>query len=242
MGTSKPHWPLLIRPHLEWSRNDDLLSFSLGDLGQSFPALIGHGITNQTASVFQAMADLTKVINAHCRGVKVISNMPAFIHRRNAVQHRLMSLPSGNEIESGEIRSTRMYDAIRNAAMIYSAAVTFPLPPLQGIFRKLANRLRFIAEESKSDAFWPQFPKTLLWVLTLGGIAAFDTADRAWYVRNLAVVSASLNTIEWSNVVEGLKSHLWLESACDDSGRCLWVEVSRERAFLDGLEEDGNKS
>ena len=79
MGASKPHWPMITRPHLEWSRNDNLPSFSLKDLGQSFPALVNHGITDQAASLFQEMADLTKVIDAHCRGVKVISNMPAFI-------------------------------------------------------------------------------------------------------------------------------------------------------------------
>lgn len=115
--------------------------------------------------------------------------------------------------------------------MIFSAAVTFPLPPLTGIFRKFAVALRAILEESKSEPCWELYPKTLLWILVLGGVAATGTPDRAWYVQNISWVSGALGFSEWEEVAEELESYLWLESVCDAGGRLLWAEVMSYRTI-----------
>ena len=171
------------------------------------------------------MADLTIAIDGHCCGVNPISNMALFIDHRNAVQHSLMSLMRGEELEHGEISSVCLYESVRHAAIIYSAAVTFPLPPHTGIFRRLATRLQGILEESKGDACWQLCPRVLLWVLTLGGIASNDTAHKDWYVQNLVAVSAALKLSAWDEVAEELGNYLWLESACSAAGRLLWIDV-----------------
>jgi hypothetical protein len=201
------------------------MNFPLKKLGQGFQDLLAFGINEAAASVLQDMADLTIVIDLHCRGIRPISDMTVLIDKRNAVQHSLMSLTRGDELNYGEVNSVCLYESVRHAAIIYSAAVTFPLPPLTGIFRNLATLLKMTMEESKLDPCWQLCPKVLLWILILGGIAATDTVERSWYVQNLAAVSDALELSEWEEVTEELRNYLWLESGCDAGGRMLWIEV-----------------
>jgi hypothetical protein len=196
--------------------------------------LVPLGINNDAANVFQSMVDLTLVIDSHCRGINPITDFKVFIEKRNAIQHSLMSLPTGDELEDGEISSVCLYESIRHTAIIYSVAVTFPLPPVSGIFRKLAGSLKDILEKSKLDPCWLLCPKTLLWMLILGGIAASETTDRAWYVQNLAALSIALNLTEWKDVAEEAENYLWLESACDAGGSSLWNEVKNEMLLNGG--------
>lgn len=225
----KPHWPLLRRA----ITTDDAHSVSPRNLGQAFQTLVSFGININAANVLQSMVDLTFNIESHCRGINLISDLKVFIEKRNAIQHSLMSLPTGDELEYGEISSVCLYESIRHAAIIYSVAVTFPLPPVSGIFRKLAGSLKDILEKSKLDPCWQLYPKTLLWMLILGGIAASETTHRAWYVRNLAALSSALDLTEWKDIAEEAENYLWLESACDAGGSSLWDEVKNER-LLDG--------
>lgn len=194
-------------------------------LGQGFQDLIHCGINEKAASVLSDMADLTSVIDEHCRGSKLISDITILIDHRNTVQHNLLSLPEADELGEGEVTSRCLYDAIRIAAVIYSAAVIFPLPPLTGIFRKFECELKAIIEESKPDPCWRLYPKVLLWILILGGISATGTPERCWYIQNLSTVSSALKLSEWEDVAEELEKYLWLESACDSGGRLLWMEV-----------------
>jgi hypothetical protein len=153
-----------------------------------------------------------------------------------------MSLPTGDELEYGEVSSVCLYESIRHAAIIYSVAVTFPLPPISGIFRKLAGKLKDILENSKLDPCWQLCPKTLLWILILGGIAASETKDRRWYVWNLATLSSAMNLTEWEDVAEEVENHLWLESACDNGGRSLWNEVKNEGLLVEMALENSQAS
>jgi len=226
----KPHWPLLKRT---LSTGEicipEILKVPLRRLGQGFDDMIPSGLNETAHSVIQALAELTIIIDCHCRGVTIIADLTQFIDKRNAVQHQLMSLPSGDTLTPEEVKSTSLYESIRLATMIYSAAVTFPLPPLTGIFHRLACLLREVLEKSKFDSCWQSSSKALLWMLVLGGIAASGTNERSWYVQNLLTVSTALALSEWAQVSIELGSHLWLESACDSAGRNLWMEVMNLR-------------
>lgn len=207
-------------------------------LGQAFQTLIVFGITDDAANILQALADLTVVIECFCREIAPVPELSTVIDRRNFVQHALLSLPTADELESGEVGSVHLYEAVRYAALIYSVAVTFPLPPMTGVYDKLTARLKSVLEESKLDLCWKLYPKTLLWVLTLGGIASSVTVHRSWYVRTLSVISAALNISTWDEVVEEMGQYLWLERACDAGGRKLWLDVIRERHLNKNFEEE----
>ena len=175
------------------------------------------------------MAELTTIIDRHCRGSHCIPNIAVLIDHRNNIQHHLLSLPKGDELMPGEVRSTTLYESIRLAAIIYSAAVTFPLPPLTGIFKKSSASLKAIVGELMHENHRQPCPKILLWILVLGGIAASGTEHRVWYVKKLAAVPGALTFCQWDDVVVEMENWLWLRSACNEGGSSLWVEVMNER-------------
>lgn len=230
-ATQKIHEPLF--PFLErWKHDREeeagkrlFIDFQHRRLGSNFQDLTSSGLTAFAVSIFQAMANLTLEIDLHQHGVKTISDMELFIDNRNAIQHRLMSLQGGDELLSEEVSSPLIYESMRLVGIIYSAAVTFPMPPYQGIFRRLTSRLKPILEESRVDPCWQTDPNSLLWVLIIAGIAALDSEERNWYVQTLADVSRSLNLWDWSDVVTRMSPYLWLGSACGSGGRLLWSEV-----------------
>ncbi|KAH8800220.1 hypothetical protein F5884DRAFT_546946 [Xylogone sp. PMI_703] len=228
-GLSKPYWPLLARIMPAAYEAPD---FPPKTISKQFLELQTLGISNEATAIFQAIADLTVVIDHHCRGINFISDINVFVRQRNTLQYRLMSLPKGEELEYGEVQSVCLYESIRHAAILFSAAVTFPLPPHSGIFHTLAARLRAIMEESRDDLCWQLYPETLLWILVLGGIAASGTAHRDWYVQNLNAVSTALKVFEWEEAEKMLSEFLWLKSACETGGRALWLEVVNDRAVL----------
>jgi hypothetical protein len=235
---SKPYWPLLDRTaKVDTSRGSELLCCPLKSLGKGFQALKIFGISDDLACVLQALADLTVVIECYCRGIAPVPDLSMVIDRRNFVQHALLSLPSADELDF-IVSSVTLYESIRYTAIIYSVAVTFPLPPMTGIYDKLTTLLKSVLEESKLDLCWGMYPQTLLWILTLGGIASSVTAHRRWYVRSLAAISAALNISRWEDVIEEIEKYLWLERACDVGGRKLWLEVSRERCLDNNFEEE----
>jgi hypothetical protein len=237
---SKPYWPLLDRTvKIGASNGNKVIYYPLKSLGQGFKALKEFGITGDAANTLQALADLTVFTECYSRGIAPVSDLSEVIDRRNFVQHSLLSLPTADELDFADVSSARLYDAIRYSALIYSIAVTFPLPPMTGIYDKLTARLKSVLQESRLDRYWKLYPKTLLWVLTLGGIASAVTTYRSWYVQTLAGISAALNIWRWDEVVEEMGQYLWLERACDAGGRKLWLEVTRERC-LDSSFEDGD--
>jgi hypothetical protein len=231
-GFCKPYWPLLVRNTINLTQN--IPNALVMGIGRGFQDLLAFGINDSAVTVFQAMIDLSVVIDHHCRGIRPIVDIVDLIDTRNAIQHSLMSLPTGDELEYGQVSSVCLYESIRHTAIIYSAAVTFPLPPSTGIFRTATTRLQNILDESKSDPCWQLCPDVILWILVLGGIASFGIKERGWFVQNLAAVSAALNLSEWEQVVEKLENYLWLGSACDTGGQLLWAEVLADRTSLGG--------
>ncbi|KUJ19512.1 uncharacterized protein LY89DRAFT_780437 [Mollisia scopiformis] len=226
----KPHWPLLNRTlTVDDIYIPEILKVPLKRLGEGFQELVPSAITDQFLSAIGAIVNLTVMIDCHCQGTKPIVDLAQYIDRRNAVQHQLLSLPFGEELVSGEIRSTSIYESIRLATLIYSAAVTFPLPALTGIFHQLASTLRTVLEKSRADPHWRYSSKALVWILALGGITAAGSNDRSWYAQNLSTVSSAMKISTWNELSMELERFLWLRSACDSAGQALWMEVKSLR-------------
>lgn len=223
---SKPHFPVLkAAQNLPPLNIEESLRLPWRKLGTAFESLISIGINERASDVLQDMANLAIVIDGHCRGARPIADMGMFIYRRNALQHRLMSLSTGDELNAGEVGYPNFYEAIRLAMVIFSAAVTFPLPPLSGIFPKLARNLVGVLEMSELESYKQRYPKSILWVLIMGGISAIGTEDRPWYIDSLREVARELGFWEWDDIAREMEAFLWLSSACDSGGSSLWAEV-----------------
>lgn len=207
---------------------NDSIRHPLPLLASRFPPLLHFGITPSFSRVLHEIANMTAIIDCHTRGTLPIGDFTAFIDRRNTLQHRLMSLPPSQDLQGEEVASPALYEAIRSTAILYSGAVTFPLPPLSGHFQRLVQILQPLLEQSKFDPCWLHSPETLLWILVLGGIAATDmrTGEKQWFVRNIVIVARILELSKWEQVAEVLGGFLWLDSACEAGGRLLWAEVA----------------
>lgn len=162
------------------------------------------------------------------------------IHWRNAIHHRLLSLARRAE-RIGMSRESIVYEACRIATLIYSNMVIFPLPVCSGVSGRLATQMRRALEAGDEVSAWEDEPFTLLWLTTMGGLAASTdgdegnaaaavAADRSWFIRRLKFLSAEVlqgSITSWAQCSDILESFLWWHHVCDDPGRFLWDDMSR---------------
>jgi hypothetical protein len=230
---SKPYFPPLNRgAEIYTSYNIAMLDFR-SPLGQGFLELDPSSTTPDLLDVLRAMSNLTIDIESYCQGAPATSDLATIIDKRNKIQHLLLSLPTYEELSSFLVDSPSLYEPIRLTSLIYSLAVVIPLPPSRSPHQQLATLLQSILVQPHASACWEESPSLVLWCLILGGIAAFGTDCRNWYIQNIMALSARMGLYSWLDVASEMRRYLWLESACDVGGRELWMEVSlAQRRFF----------
>jgi hypothetical protein len=205
---------------------------SLPDLGNEEPefwsgfrGLAPLGLSEQALSVFRDMRGYSALLEKYCCGETWIYTRMEVIDMRNAVQHGLVSLPIGSDLGDVTMQQAGVYECCRLTALLYACAVTFPLPASVGWDRNLLHGIRQTLENLSLES-WPVYPSDFhLWVLILGGIAAFQKAERSWFVDKLRSLAWRKGLAEWSQVLPILKSFLWMDMACGAGGMSLWDEV-----------------
>jgi len=76
--------------------------------------------------------------------------------------------------------------------------------------------------------------RIVLWILYVGGAAAENKSERAWFVTHLSYFSDSLQIDSWENLREILQSFLW-PLDWEQCGILLWEEVDKDRASINLL-------
>ncbi|KAI9372116.1 hypothetical protein BJX61DRAFT_553188 [Aspergillus egyptiacus] len=124
-----------------------------------------------------------------------------------------------------------VYETARLACFIYSVGVILPLPAQSTPITKLADHLYNTLRVSTHLTIWtaPQAQVTLLWILTLGGIAATHTPHRAWYVDMLVRVVEHNNIASYEDLKHYLSLLAWYPAACEKPGVALWADIQRVR-------------
>ena len=142
--------------------------------------------------------------------------------QRNLIQYHLMSFPPARSLTG----ANPFYEVCRISAIIYSVGVTFPLPGAGAPFASLARTLKTELQVLGPCCDWPSLDANILvWLLTLGGIAATGLSERKWFVVALARQARRALLCQWQELKQALKATLWLDSACDRAGEQLWTEV-----------------
>lgn len=150
------------------------------------------------------------------------------IHWRNAIHHKLVSLPRAIGLPS---RDSVLYEACRLATLIYSNLVIFPLPACSGVQSRLAVQIRRVLDSCGVYSCWVEEPLTMLWLTTMGGIAATDEVDRLWHVGRLRLICFEIlqgSIPTWQACTEVLETYLWWHHVCDEPGRLLWAKMPVE--------------
>jgi hypothetical protein len=207
----------------------DQLGLGRTDLEHRFILLFKIGFSAEMVEVFQAMKAYTSIIEKYQDGSTTEPDLFRICNQRNFVQHRLLSLLPARNLDQDFRTSYPVYEICRLAGLIFGVGIIFPLPaqtaPLPTLVKLLQAELQEFNLES--DWWFPDAVGVLIWVLTLGGIAATGLPNRTWFVAALGRVSARSGLARWRDLKPVLDQILWLDSACDFGGQQLWEEVDR---------------
>ncbi|KAJ5457482.1 hypothetical protein N7475_008870 [Penicillium sp. IBT 31633x] len=211
----------------------ELLGFSSSDVDQGFGRLQGMGVTRQMAEAFQAVHTYIEIIRANPTSTKDVSLLA---DQRNLTQHTILCLAPASELHAFFSHPTHAatYEACRLAALIFGVGVVFPIPVQNTPLKTLARLIQSILLQPSSSDLWssPSTRVPLIWVLTLGGIAANNTSERAWFVSALADTTHRTGLTSWESVQSVLSSMLWYDAACDIAAETLWLENASSYSYV----------
>lgn len=220
-----PFVPLL--PSRKNKTLQELLGYTDELVRQYVTRLQQLGLPEDFAEIFCSLNAYTDIVE-HCAEGGTEYDACLLADRRNACQHALVSfLPMSQAHNNSSLRTQEMiHKACRLACLVYGAGVILPLPGQSTPLGELAEQIQDVLQSPKDHTIWDnrQTAVTLLWVLTLGGIAAEGFASRHWYVLQLNRAMTYNQIGSWPNLRSKLELIVWYPRACDKAGRGLWAE------------------
>jgi hypothetical protein len=220
LNLRKPYFPFYETPAVSLLAEDpfnNVLSTPIDNSrGRGFLGLLNFGLTAEALIVMREMVDLSVVMEAYCQQSLINPNLVALISRRNAIHHRLLSLPSG----------ATLYECCRLAALIYSTAVLFPLPLSSGCPRKLVLQIQSVMEGVPLRGLYGCGGKFYIWVLFMAGIWAEKMPERPWFIGRLRSLLELEGVFRWNELKSVVMSFLWVSSVCNEGGMNLWDDVA----------------
>jgi hypothetical protein len=172
--------------------------------------------------VFHALRGYSSLLQGYSDGRHFDLDLGYMLELRNLIHYHVLSLPPAILTRIGNV--SRTYDSFRLALAIYSLLVVFPVPLVTDPYPNAARLVRYELELVPREE-WAEMPTLLLWILTLGGIAALETPHRLWFVGRLHLQLEELGITSWRGFTHMMESMIWLDSPCGLEGLTLWNEV-----------------
>ena len=203
---------------------------SLSSLGSSFLEIWDDSKPDTVISLLQVichMRDFTIIIENYMEGRAVKGPPIVLTDQRNFTQHRLMDLPTLQEINSrGHEAYDQQYDSCRLACIAYSFLVIFPFPPTVGLFERLSMRLRkSLLNEHLPSYVSSSREKLKLWILSMGAIISIGLPQRDWFLHELRPLISSLRLESANQLAETLRGFLWHPTTSESDGVILWHDL-----------------
>jgi hypothetical protein len=202
----------------------EMLGFTDTDITQGFGRLQAIGATSQMAEAFQAIHTYISIIKTNPTSVRDVSLLA---DQRNLTQHTLLSLPPAADLHTFfSLSHAATYEACRLAALIFGVGVLFPIPAQNTPLNNLARLIQGVLQQPNSSELWSAATTRmpLIWILTLGGIAANDIPERTWFVSALADTMSQTGVQTWHSLKAILEAMIWYDAACDLAAEALWFE------------------
>lgn len=204
-----------------------LLGFDQSQIDSGFGRFSHMGMTPQMAEVFHAIQCYINIIrNSLIEGYDV----SLLTDQRNLTQYMTLSLPPVGTIRHEFTDSTQVitYEACRVACGIFAVGVIFPIPAHCTPLGRLAHQLQALLQDHEASDLWtsPHTRIALLWILTLGGIAATEMPERPFFVSALRQTLRRSAITSWQGLKGVLEMMLWYDGACDESAEALFREAS----------------
>ncbi|KAG2413962.1 hypothetical protein HFD88_003153 [Aspergillus terreus] len=210
----------------------ELLGYNTMDAERRYGHLQQLGLTPELIDVYQAMHIYTGIVDGHLRKNPSKIDEALLADQRNLVHHTMLSIPTASQSDgfSGYNNNEEIiYEACRLAGLVFSVGVILPLPAQSTPLTQLATLIKALMQFFNPAIVWshPHARMTLLWVLMMGGIAAENTPERAWYVSTLRQAACENGVASWADMRKVLSNILWWDIACDQPGHRLWLDLGR---------------
>ncbi|KIV80502.1 hypothetical protein PV11_07998 [Exophiala sideris] len=203
------------------------------ELGTGFRYFRSNSTGYELLEVLESFSEVTNALDHYARGGSAAPELVDLIEARNASQHRLLSLlPKRVDLTDAEVC---VQQATRLATMIFSDMVLFPLPPTQRMKPKLARELVDILEACTLLRCWDVHGQVLVWILTLGTVAASFTPERTWYVEQLSYRLSVMSIDDLPELESICSKFLWWQPICGGPVQTLWYEVQLEFQAAESL-------
>ena len=73
----------------------------------------------------------------------------------------------------------------------------------------------------------------LLWIVAAGGVGAFGSPERTWFVGHLAAMVQEMEINSWEEMKSTLKTVIWHEFQDEPTHRLLWDEIVERIEILE---------
>lgn len=145
------------------------------------------------------------------------------IHDRICSIHcRIMQIPSGLPAGSREFNITESCRWATAIFLYFPFDDHFPDPTL--MINSLLHELK--AALMPVVPCFPEENLLMLWILAVGGVAAFNLPERTWFVSNLMVIVSEMGLGSWEEMKRCLQMAIWADMMSDAQFRHLWEDVT----------------
>jgi hypothetical protein len=146
-------------------------------------------------------------------------------HRRNSTKHAILSLPRRDLLDCSEGRVSSVYhryECSRITAVLYANTVSWPVPLASPGIQDSVRILREELECCDLEDWTEETPAFLLWLLLVGGIAAYRTVHWSYFVPRLRAWMQQSRAPSFQAVQSMVQNFIWSEAACGEGARVLW--------------------
>ena len=204
----------LSRPELELSKSYlSILNNEAQTIRPPQEEAAAFNVDDSLKDILLDMKLICRLIEKFSGSIQFDSHTSKFVQYRDLIQYRLLSLSRGRD------------EICRLATMIFNYGVIFTIPDPRPI-QALAKELHWLMLDSEFTA--RENKEFLLWAAFIGGIAATGGAFPNVFITLVAQHATALRLSDWSAVVRVLERFLWLDLACGDSARDLWVAAVKD--------------
>ena len=142
------------------------------------------------------------------------------------IEHRILSLSTGNDTQYGAINSGKIDETCRLAALIYINIVFRELQPTSAVHATLASRLRISLIQTDFKSCWGTLSEALLWILFIGGSVAMQEPTKSWLMSALENVCSHLKLQSWCDARDILTKYLWCDRIWEERCKSVWDYVN----------------
>lgn len=221
---------MLERPRFEcyWALDEDAIS-AYQEIQLSAPQVPGYGLTSIAGilpfELFDVLVNIATTERLLRNHLNVFSlNEKQLESARCIAHHQVLSLPAWEATDGiySEWADETVYECCRLTGILYSNAVILGLPPHIGWHVRLCAQIRSHLQDCDMEELSGDAPGLLIWILTVGCMAAFGSEHQEFFERELRSAVDREGLESRQSIEQVLEGFLWSAETCGDGANFVW--------------------